>query len=252
MSQRKYYNGYQFQTLDNCTATIINYIDSHHILIQFENGIQRLVDCKHLTRISKYKMPQIQSNGNDNSSCYRTWSSLLNRSLYHNTNKSCYDDVILCDEWKVYNNFEKWYEENYYTLPSGESVQLDKDILVKHNTIYSPSTCIFVPQTINALLTNRAKATIAKRTYTKNTSPISSDMLPIGVTWCNDKKKYRASINYHGTVKNLGRFNTVEEAFNVYKIAKEQYIKDTANEYKQYIPNKLYEALINYKVEIND
>ena len=249
---RKYYNGYQFITLDNHIATIINYIDSKHIIIKFNNGLEVNYTTKRLSDIHNHRMPQVKSYNIDNQKCYRLWSTLINRAVYHSNGHKIYKETSICDEWRVYDNFKKWYEENYYTLPSGESVQLDKDILVKHNTVYSPSTCIFVPQTINGLLTNRAKATIAKRVYSKNTSPISFDMLPIGVTWCNDKKKYRASINYHGKVKNLGRFNTVEEAFNVYKIAKEQYIKDVANEYKQYIPNKLYEVLINYKVEIND
>lgn len=251
MSQRKYYNGYQFKTLDNHTVTIINYINSHNITIQFENGIQRLVDCKHLTRISKYKMPQTQSNGNDNSSCYRTWSSLLNRSLYHNTNKSCYDDIILCDEWKVYENFKKWYDEHYYEI-EGEEVELDKDLLIKGNKIYSPQTCLFVPQYINNILVNKSKQTITHRKTPKNQSPIDNDILPVGVTWCNDKKKYRASINYHGKVKNLGRYNTIQEAFNTYKQAKEQYIKDVAEQYKPYIPQVLYDILINYKIDIND
>lgn len=249
---KKYYNGYQFTTLDNHIATIINYINSKHIIVKFDNGLEVNYTTARLSSIHKHRMPQVKSYDIDNQECYRLWSTLINRAVYHSNSHEIYKETSICDEWRVYDNFKKWYEENYYTLPSGESVQLDKDILVKHNTVYSPSTCIFVPQTINGLLTNRAKATIAKRICSKNTSPISSDMLPIGVTWCNDKKKYRASINYHGKVKNLGRFNTVEEAFNVYKIAKEQYIKDTANEYKQYIPNKLYEALINYKVEIND
>ena len=41
---------------------------------------------------------------------------------------------------------------------------MDKDILVKHNKIYSPDTCMFVPQTINNLFVknnkNRGKSVI--------------------------------------------------------------------------------------------
>ena len=52
--------------------------------------------------------------------------------------------------------------------------------------------------------------------------------------------------------KTLGYFNTIEEAFNAYKNFKEKYIKQVANEYKDYIPIELYNALLNYQVEITD
>ena len=54
--------------------------------------------------------------------------------------------------------------------------------------------------------------------------------------------------------KYLGRFSLdqVEEAFLTYKRFKENYIKQVADEYKNLIPDKVYQALYNYKVEITD
>ena len=45
-------------------------------------------------------------------------------------------------------------------------------------------------------------------------------------------------------------YKTFEEAANAYCIAKENAIKDIADEYKNIIPTKLYDALNNYKVDI--
>lgn len=53
-------------------------------------------------------------------------------------------------------------------------------------------------------------------------------------------------------MKYLGLYNTVEEAFIVYKAFKENYIKQVADEYKKYIPTKLYEAMYKYEVELDD
>ena len=50
----------------------------------------------------------------------------------------------------------------------------------------------------------------------------------------------------------LGRYNTSEEAFQSYKQAKENYIKQVADEYKDKIPEILYKAMYKYKVNIND
>ena len=50
----------------------------------------------------------------------------------------------------------------------------------------------------------------------------------------------------------IGNYHTEEEAFCAYKKFKEEYIKCVANEYKDLIPNKLYKAMMEYEVEIND
>jgi hypothetical protein len=52
--------------------------------------------------------------------------------------------------------------------------------------------------------------------------------------------------------KYLGRFVTPEEAFQVYKQAKEAYIKEVAELYKDQIDIRVYEALMKYEVDIND
>lgn len=60
----------------------------------------------------------------------------------------------MCEEWHDFQEYGKWFDNNYYEI-EGETMCLDKDILVKHNKIYSPETCIYAPQTINKLFTKR-------------------------------------------------------------------------------------------------
>lgn len=50
----------------------------------------------------------------------------------------------------------------------------------------------------------------------------------------------------------VGVYGTPEQAFQAYKKFKESYIKQVADEYKDKIPEKLYEALYKYEVEIDD
>ena len=52
--------------------------------------------------------------------------------------------------------------------------------------------------------------------------------------------------------KFLGYYNNEQDAFNTYKKAKEKYIKKIAEQYKEYIPQKLYEAMYKWKVEETD
>lgn len=162
---------------------------------------------------------------------YKCWHRMLERcySEEYQLKEPSYIGVTVCAEWKCYSNFKVWYDDNYYKIKDVR-MELDKDILVKGNKIYSPETCIFVPQKINSL-------------FVKN--DINRGVLPIGVNYQNG---YKAKLGD----KHLGYFDTPEEAFNSYKEFKENYIKEVAEDYKPYIPNKLYNALINYKVEITD
>ena len=147
-----------------------------------------------------------------------------------------YKGCEVCTEWHNFQNFAEWFEDNYYKIP-GEVMSLDKDVLVKGNKIYSPETCMFVPQDINILFT---KCDNSRGDY------------PIGVSYHKQKGKYISRCNVCNKLKHLGYFDNPEEAFNAYKTAKEKYIKEVADKYKEYIPQKLYEAMYNYEVEIDD
>ena len=62
--------------------------------------------------------------------------------------------------------------------------------------------------------------------------------------------------NGNGGRDNLGRYDTKEEAFRVYKEYKEKLIKEVIDSYKGIIPEPFYSklkvAMYNYKVEIDD
>ena len=168
--------------------------------------------------------------------CYQTWFNMLIRCYdeEYKNKKTTYKDATVCEEWHNFQNFAKWYEENYYGVKD-EEMQLDKDILCKGNKIYSPETCIYVPERINILF---VKSLTNKGDY------------PIGVV--KNGKKYNWQLSKKDRrIRGYG-FNTPEEAFYGYKQAKEQYIKEVAEEYKDKIPQKLYEAMYKYEVEITD
>ncbi len=114
--------------------------------------------------------------------------------------------------------------------------QLDKDLLKRGNKEYGEQTCVFIPQEINKLLTKRDRF---RGEY------------PIGVT--TDRSGIRASCNIGtGVAKFLGYFADGNLAFLAYKTFKENYIKEVANRWKDYIDDRAYEALMNYEVLITD
>ena len=112
-------------------------------------------------------------NKKDYEKIYNTWSDMLRRCYepYFINKNLAYIDCYVHDEWHNFQNFAKWYEENYYEIKE-QRMCLDKDILNKGNKIYSSETCLIVPQVINQLFVK----------------PRIKNDLPIGVGIFNNKK----------------------------------------------------------------
>jgi len=234
---------------------IINYVSSSNVTVKFENGFTYTTTYRAF-KDNDIKTPYCKSVHNVGylgvGDCHQYTNGILalQCALWENILLRCYDQktqlkhptyigCTVCEEWHNYQNFAKWYDQNYYEI-EGQAMHIDKDILIKGNKVYSPETCVFVPQNINALFTK---------------SNAQRGDCPIGVTYRKTykHKKYLARCN-NGKKEtyNLGLFNTPEEAFNAYKIFKEKVIKQIAEQYKNKIPNKLYEAMCKYEVEITD
>lgn len=163
---------------------------------------------------------------------YKVWNSMIQRcyDLKFQSKNPWYVGCEVDVKWHNYQNFAKWFEENYI-----EGFELDKDLLIMNNKIYGPNTCSFIPKEINNLLVTRKK---------------SRGNYPIGVSKLG--KKFLTQMSIYGKLTKLGIFTTTEEAFKCYKAKKEEFIIEISNKYKDLIPNKIYKNLINYKININN
>ena len=66
-------------------------------------------------------------------------------------------------------------------------------------------------------------------------------------------KAFMAQVNKNkGKQECLGFFNTEIEAFKAYKKAKESFVKEQADKWKDQIDIRAYNALMNYEVSIDD
>lgn len=241
-------------THQNYEAEIIEYINCENITIRLSDGnVLKNRNYRHLKegRINNPYHPSVygrgylgegkyksKTNGIFNK-YYTTWFSMFQRCYIDVSiqKRPTYNSVDICSEWLCLQNFAKWFENNYKQDYMDSSWQLDKDILVKGNKIYSPETCCFVPNEVNSLL---VKGDSRRGEY------------PIGVTFNKSKGRFEANLSKGKDQIYLGTFDTELEAFRAYKTAKEEYIKEIADKWKSRITEPCYQALINYQVEITD
>lgn len=173
---------------------------------------------------------------------YKYWVCMMERGhsdIFKNKHKN-YLDVTVCEEWHNFQNFSKWFYENYYEIP-GEKMRLDKDILIKGNKIYSPNTCVFVPNRINLLFVKMKDS--LDRNDTIGTRDLKNGKYGWQCSYIDKNGKYKRA---------TGTCNNKLEAFQCYKEFKENYIKQVADEYEKYIPRELYKAMYEYEIEITD
>lgn len=171
---------------------------------------------------------------------YQLWIGMLTRCyceseiIKHPTYKDCY----VCDEWLNYQKFAKWTTTQRFfnvadTSSDGRSMALDKDLLVPNNKVYSPDTCCFLPNKINCAIGGK----------------LSGDKkLPSGVYWHKASNSYTSSIQVDGVQVHLGCFKDPEEAFKTFCTHKQQQIRSLADEYRDLLCDRAYQALLNYNI----
>ena len=244
------YEGKVFKTTKYGDLVITKYIDNHNVRVKFINtNYETTAHICHIRNglVKDRLFPSLYGVGvvGDASTIIdgvvlkecKLWRGIIARCYNGGIHKNSptYKDCSVSENFKYYPYFQEWCNKQIGFNEDGW--HLDKDILIKGNKVYSEDTCCFVPQEINGLFIKRDAA---------------RGDLPIGVWYHKRDRKYAAQVSRFKEKIRLGCFSTPEEAFYTYKTAKELYIKDIANKWKDQVDPRVYEALMNYQVEITD
>lgn len=134
---------------------------------------------------------------------YYRWKVMLQRCYSKNwhTKFPTYIGCEVSEEWKTFSKFKAWMVEQDW-----KGKQLDKDILIPDNKLYSRDTCVFVTKNVNTFLIDSAAA---------------RGVYMIGVSWHKEGKKFCACCS-DGDGKNayLGLFESELEAHLAWKVYK--------------------------------
>lgn len=157
--------------IQGCLMKVIEYNNYQNIVVEFQDKYKsKVVSQYHHFVDGKILNPYYPTvynigivgdkypssiKGGKHTKEYETWRNILYRSFNwkYKKEKPTYTDVTCCDEWLLYENFYEWIHSqiNFEKWHKNNGWNVDKDILIKGNKIYSPSSCCLIPQRVNQL-----------------------------------------------------------------------------------------------------
>lgn len=143
------------------------------------------------------------------------WHAMRQRCGVGGSKKAntAYIDCVMSENFLKFQFFAEWCQTQIgYGLPN---YQIDKDILVNGNRVYSETNCVFVPQELNSFFCARS-------------GPVSD--LPKGVT--RSKNNYLARFAPASVSGYLGTYKTVEEAAQAYQNARDKCLATWVQRFK--------------------
>lgn len=234
-----------FTNKEGCSYTVVDYNGAHNVTVRFndEDAFETTQNVSNV-KIGSVKnpfYPTVFGIGFIGDGChkakyegvndlaYSTWMSMFVRCYCDKRYKrnSSYADCSVAPEWHNFQNFAEWIKNHEHY---GIGYQLDKDLLSEGNRIYSPEYCSLIPVEINSL--------IVKARPSKNG-------LPKGVDFYKRNGMFRARISIKNKSKEIGFFDSAEEARDAYNKEKALYVRMVADEWRYRIKGNVYDSLIN-------
>lgn len=155
---------------------------------------------------------------------YRLWERLIQIDR-GNEGKNA---GSLCEQWKQYENFKNWYDENFYDM-GNEELEFSYKFWDVHNDIISPETSVLIPTEINKIIRNLIR------------SAETGLMLNVNV------QKNLYTIRMFG--ESIASSNNKEEIYEIRRAIFKRQMIEFAEKYKGKIPDKMYARLLNFELE---
>lgn len=241
--------GDSFSTTLSGTAKVVSYESWRNVVVQFED--QTKVHCTtSALKLGRVRNPNLAVIANRGVVGVGKWSSVRHPRLYSlwkNIVARCQNPVYKSDKGSTMEqrwcNFQDFCADletmKGFEFFENHGWHFSNHVLTQDNR-WDRQSCCFIPPELKGVL--------------RKSEAIRGD-LPIGVTsrkLKNGTHRYMAYCQVLGGINYMGTYDTPEEAFQVYKEAKERDIKRRAEPHRDRLDPKVYMVFINHVVQITD
>jgi hypothetical protein len=144
---------------------------------------------------------------------YQRWVGMVSRCYNpkYKIKRPTYQGCSVCEEWRYFSNFRKWVDEQ--PNRDWQNCQLDKDLILPDNKLYSPDTCVFIDVKLNSFILGK-KVTQGKYLIGVN---LDKERGLFVAHCCNPFVENKTQDLF------LGRFKTEMEAHKAWQAKKHDY-----------------------------
>ncbi len=230
--------GMTFETPQYGNFQIVRYESCTDVTIQFENTGYTTIYSASQIKAGAIKDPFVPTfmnigyigegpyNHTENKSAHTRWMQMIRRCHSEDDIYKSYQDKSVFEGWRCFQNFAPWAEAQKGFHIVDPVWQLDKDLLVPDNKEYGPDACCFLPTRINCMISR---------------TPVD------GYYDCKNND-YGFGYNDTDGTNHKRRFKSQEEGKLWYKTQKERVVKEVADQYKNELDSRVYEALYSWQV----
>lgn len=234
-----------FPTNQGGSVTVLEYQGCYRVLVKHndDQGHRAVVQTSNLRAgvIKNPYQPLVLGVGYLGVGVHKSWESGKPTVAYvawHSMLGRCYDPVYQAKnptykgcsvvvDWHNLQTFSHWFYDQPNSGKPG--FELDKDMIVTGNRIYSPDACSYVPAAVNNLLNHHAS---------------ERGSLPQGVT--TSRNRFKAAVRVNGKRINVGVYDTPAQAGTAYTAAKKRAIRAAAEKWKEYLHPTVYKNLCTW------
>ena len=250
MNKRKksktYPEGSKWLQSNGCYLEVVEFLGNSSFMVKFEDSPVFKADAKEFRKgaVKNKNKPQVYNVGyigygefmSKNTSKkhtpeYEVWRGVIRRCYDENARQyNIYGGrgVTVCEEWHNFQNFAQWYT----SLPDyNKGFHLDKDLLDKSNTVYSPEKCTLVPPSVNSLFTGGFKSIVHMNARNNK--------------WVVQMQMGEKCLNGNKRQSYFGEYHDRDEAIEVYFENKIKHVISVANKEKENLDERVYLNLIN-------
>ncbi len=219
------YEGSIYSLKNKDSVIILEYKSSENVIVQFEDGNKKRTSINAINKKSLFNpyKKSVKNTGyfgegyykskinNKSTKCYTEWSRMI--GIFYNNDGSLRKGVKVCDEWHNFQNYAKWFEENYT-----EGLTITYNIL-KNCTLISEESTHIIPLKITQFFK---------------------------MQHLNKKERYgKYCVRFRN--KHIGYFITPENAKEAYLNIKNKTYQSELEQFKDILKYNTYKTFKNFK-----
>ena len=162
-----------------------------------------------------------------NTKAYNLYMNMIGRV----GKKKFYEDCSVSENFADFQYFAEWCQNQKYY--HARDCNLDKDLIIRANKLYSEDRCVFIPKSLNIFLSSTKSVGVCVQ----------------GVHFKKENSKFVANIHCNGKHNHIGYFANERQAYEAYAKRKYEIVEEWRNKLLNMdVDTRVISAMNDYRI----